>query len=394
MGMRRNMLSGIRVIEMANVISGPFTGMLLADLGADVIKVEMPGTGDPFRTWAGNSGTVSPAFAAYNRGKRSVELDVKSREARENYLRLVRSADVVIENFRPGVLDRVGVGYEQIKDIAPSLIYCSISGMGQRGPYRDMPTYDGIAQAFSGLWSQLVDIDSPEPVGPPMSDQLTGLYAALGILGALISRESTGEGRRIDVSMLGASVAFQPHAIAEYFSLGVTADKTSRARISQSFAFVCADNLPLAIHLSSPTKFWLALLKTVRREDLAENELYASKPLRERNYETLAAELQAVFQKRDRSEWLKRLRTHDVPCAPLYTLAETMADPQVEALSLSRVFGDGDRAIRLVGYPIDDPQRIDDDSKRPVPLLGEHNREVFAEIAEISAPRPTGSGKT
>jgi crotonobetainyl-CoA:carnitine CoA-transferase CaiB-like acyl-CoA transferase len=376
----RSMLAGIRVVEMANVISGPFAGMLLADLGADVVKVEMTGTGDPFRTWAGEGPAISPAFAAYNRGKRSIELDVKTPRGRENYLHLAANADVVIENFRPGALDRAGVGYEALKERAPRLVYCSISGMGQTGPYRDLPTFDGIAQAMSGLWSQLVEMDTPDPVGPPISDQLTGLYAAYGVLGALVSRVTTGLGRRIDVSMLGASIAFQPHGVADYLLTGAIADKSSRARVSQSFAFVCADGLPLAIHLSSPPKFWLALLAAIDRKELVDHPDYASKAMRERNYEQLRQELATVFSTKDRSHWLERLIDNDVPCGPLNTVAEAMTDPQAMALRMARTFGRGKRAMPLVGYAIDDPQRPEDEPDRPVPLLGEHTAQILEEL--------------
>lgn len=374
------MLAGVRVIEMANVISGPFAGMQLADMGADVIKVEMAGAGDPFRAWAGGRSGISPAFAAYNRGKRSVEIDIKSDAGRADYLRLAASADVVIENFRPGALDRAGVGYEALRQRAPHLVYCSISGMGQHGPDRDLPTYDGIAQAMSGLWSQLVDMAAPEPVGPPIADQLTGLYAALGVVGALVARQATGQGRRIDVSMLGASLAFQPHAAAEALLAGEVADKTSRARVSQSYAFICADNRPLAVHLSSPPKFWLAMLAALGREDLARHPDYADKAGRERHYEALAAELQTSFGTRPRDHWLALLRGHDVPCGPINTIEEALVAPQAQALGMTRMFGVGARALRLVGSPIHEGEGAGGEAPLPVPLLGEHTAEIMAAL--------------
>jgi crotonobetainyl-CoA:carnitine CoA-transferase CaiB-like acyl-CoA transferase len=384
-----SMLDGIRVIEMANVISGPFTGMQLADMGAEVIKVETPGTGDPFRDWASDTGEISPAFAAYNRGKLSIEIDIKTPEGRATYLELAASADVVIENFRPGALDRAGVGYDALKEIAPHLVYCSITGMGQVGPDHQLPTYDGIAQAASGLLSQLVDLTAPDPVGPPISDQLTGLYAALGILGALLARRETGQGRRIDVSMLGATLAFQPHAAAEYLMQGLVADKTSRARVSQSFGFVCRDGRALAVHLSSPPKFWLALLAALGREDLAAHPHYATKAARERNYIALRGELAIVFVRRARAEWLEVLRASDVPCGPVNTIAEALRAPQAQALGLTRTFGDGARAVPLVGYPFDDNLRPQTDHARPVPKLGEHTADIIAGLATRGPRRAT-----
>jgi formyl-CoA transferase len=383
------MLDGIRVIEMANVISGPFTGMQLADLGAEVIKVETPGTGDPFRNWAPDSGVISPAFAAYNRGKKSVEIDIKTPQGRDAYLQLAQGADVVIENFRPGALDRAGVGYAQLRPLAPHLIYCAITGMGQNGPDHLLPTYDGIAQAASGLLSQLVDLSSPDPVGPPISDQLTGLYAAQGILGALVARQSSGLGRRIDVSMLGASLAFQPHAAAEYLMEGSVADSSSRARISQSYGFVCGDGRALAVHLSSPPKFWNALVTVLGRGDLASHPDYATKAGRQRNYPALQRELAPVFARQARADWLDALRAADVPCAPVHTIDEALSAPQAQALRMTRTFGSGARALPLVGYPFDDDLRPDCDHARPVPQLGEHTSDVLSALAAAAAPNPT-----
>lgn len=390
--MLTSMLDGVRVIEMANVISGPFTGMQLADMGAEVIKVETPGTGDPFRTWASDAGDISPAFAAYNRGKQSIEIDIKTPEGRAIYIDLALSADVVIENFRPGALDRAGVGYAALSARAPHLIYCSITGMGPSGPDHQLPTYDGIAQAASGLLSQLVDLSAPDPVGPPISDQLTGLYAALGIVGALVARQATGLGRRIDVSMLGATLAFQPHAAAEYLMQGVCADKTSRARVSQSFGFVCADGCALAVHLSSPPKFWLALLAVLGRTDLAVHPDYATKEARERNYPALQQELAQAFAQQARSVWLDALRAADVPCAPVHTIAEALEAPQAQALCMTRTFGEGARAVPLVGYPFADSLRPDADHARAVPKLGEHTGQIIAALSARRASLATPNG--
>lgn len=389
------MLSGIRVLEMANVISGPYGGMLLADLGAEVIKVEMPGTGDPFRNWAGEGDGVRPAFAAFNRGKKSVTVNVKAEEGRELYLHLASEADVVLDNFRPGTLDKMGVGYEAICRTNPEVIYCAASGMGPVGPYRDRPTYDAIAQAMSGLWSQLTDIEDPEPVGPPLSDQLTGMFTAYGILGALVSRLLNGKGRKIDVSMLGASLAFQPLAVADYMLSGTVADKSSRPRLSQSYTFVGKDGLAFAVHLSSPPKFWKALLDTLDRADLAEDTRFAKKADRVAHYDELRAELQKEFRHRPREEWLDLLVANDVPAGPIYTIKEALDDPQVKALDMVRTFGEGTRATPLVGYGVDYAGKPADEAKRPVPELGEHTEEILERLGydhkAIAALRKAGA---
>ncbi len=374
------MLEGVRIIEMANVISGPFAGMLLADMGADVIKVEAPGRGDAFRIWAGSDESIAPSFAAYNRGKRSVTLDTRTEAGRRAYVRLVAGADVVLDNFRPGVLDRSGIGPGRLCDEFPGLVYCSISGLGSTGPDRDLPTYDAIAQARSGLWSQLTDLSAPEAVGPPISDQLTGLYAAQAILGALVARGlNGGKGQHIEVSMLGASLAFQPHAVAEYLANGTIPDRTSRAHVSQSYAFVAADGKALAIHLSSQPKFWAALLDVLDRPDLDSDPRFNPRKRRHENYDALHDELQRTIGTRPRSEWLKALQAADVPCGPINRLDEALADPQTRAQNLVSVFGRGERAMQLVSCGFKTTAALPDPADRPVPLLGEHTAEVLRE---------------
>ncbi len=378
------LLKKIKVLEMAHVISGPYAGMLLADLGADVIKVEMPGTGDYFRIWDGKDDAIRPSFAAYNRGKRSVTINVQTQSGRELFLRLASKVDVVLENFRPGTLERFGVGYEAIREKNPDVIYCSLTGMGPTGPYKHRPTYDAIAQAMSGLWSQLTDMDRPEPVGPALSDQLSGLYAAYGILGALVSRFLGGSGQKLDVSMLGAGLAFQSTSVAERLMLGVIADKLSRAYRSQSYAFVASDGLPFAVHLSTPQKFWQGLAETAGKPELVEDPRFKTKAGRVENYETLREILTEIFKTRPRAEWLAKLEERDVPSAPIYNIAEALDDPQVQHLGMSETFGEGARALKLVGFPVaysGVPCKPD----LPVPYVGEHNENIFGELGYNSS---------
>lgn len=372
------MLAGVRIVEMANVISGPFAGMLLADMGAEVLKVEMPGRGDPFRGWAGSDEAIAPSFAAYNRGKKSVALDTRSDMGKRAYLQMVARTDVVIDNFRPGVLDEAGIGPERLCAEHPGLIYCSISGLGSTGPDRDLPTYDAIAQARSGLWSQLTDLAAPEAVGPPISDQLTGLYAAQAILGALVARgRNGGRGQHIEVSMLAASLAFQPHAVAEYLANGAVPDRTSRAHVSQSYAFVAADGGALAIHLSSLPKFWSALLRVLDRPELDSDPRFNPRTRRHANYDALHGELQRTIATRPRAEWLALLRAADVPCAAVHRLDEALADPHAQSQNLVSVFGRGGRATRLVGRGYSTTGSLPDPGDCPVPQLGEHSAEVL-----------------
>ncbi|MPZ88965.1 MAG: CoA transferase [Nitriliruptorales bacterium] len=372
-------LEGVTVLEMANVITGPYAGMLLADLGAEVIKVEMPGTGDLFRHWAGDKNQFSPPFAAFNRNKKSVTINVKTTRGVECYLRLAASVDVILENFRPGTLDRMGVGYNAVKEINPRIVYCAISGMGQSGPDSHRPTYDAIAQALSGLWSQLTEMNDPEPVGPPLCDQLGGLYAAYGVLGALLHRAGTGQGQRLDVSMLGAAMGFQTNAVAGYLMQSDVADKFSRAKRSQTYAFVAADRRPFAIHLSTPDKFWRGLADATERPDLLSDPRFKTKTDRIANYEALRAELAGVFETRDRDEWVERLQARDVPAAPINTIAEALDEPQVRHLEMVRTFGQGDEALELVGFPVDYAVTPAEPGDRP-PLVGEHTDSVLRSI--------------
>ncbi len=376
---RSGPLAGTRVVEMASFISGPYAGMLLGDLGAEVVKVELPGSGDPFRQWGDREGAVRPQFAAYNRGKKSVTIDVRRDEGRAAYIRLARTADVVIENFRPGTADELGVGYDALRAENARLVYCAISGMGSSGPYRDRPTYDAIAQAMSGLWSVLTDTREPRPIGPPMADQLSGLYAALGIAAALASRGRSGLGQKVDTSMLAAAVAFMTEPMAGYTMTGEIADQHARPRRSQSYAFVASDGKPLAIHLSSPTKFWEGLTDAVGMPELRDDARFRTKTDRIRAYDELHDVLQRVIGTKPRAEWLAVLERHDVPVAPISDIAEVAADPQTAHLGLVREFGTGDRALRLVGTA----WTFDGDATRdalPPPSLGEHNAEIFGAL--------------
>ncbi len=372
------LLDGIRVIELANVISGPYAGLILADYGAEVIKIEMPGSGDPFRGWQESTDAVSPAFFAMNRGKKSLTLNLKDDSGRELLERLLAEADVVIENFRPGVMARLGLDYERLHARNPRLVYCSITGMGQHGPEKSRPTFDAIAQAYSGLWSQLTDMNSPEPVGPPMSDQLSGQQAASAILAALVRRGVSGEGCRVDTSMVAASLAFQPLAVANYAMEGKIADKLSRAYNSQSFAFVDADHKPFAVHLSSPQKFWDRLVTVTGRHDLATDPRFSSRPERIANYHALHRELQTTFASQSRDRWLEQLVANEVPASAIHTIDEALGADQIRSQGVIR-------SIRQRGQSIDyvsSAAAVDGDvpgaaGDQAAPALGEHTNDIL-----------------
>ena len=246
-------LAGVRVLESTTMITGPLAGMMLADLGADVIKVENPDGGDPFRSFRG--GKYSPYFFAYNRNKRSIALDIRSEEGKTHFKKLVAQCDVLIENSRPGVFARLGLGVDELRRINPKIILCSISGFGPSGPYKDRPAYDAVAQALAGV-SSLCFYGEPQITGPTIADSVTGIFAAYGILGALYERAMTGVARTLDVNMLDSTVAFMPDTFLTTTMLNIEPGPLMRVQASQSYAMTCSDGKMIAVHMSSQEKFW------------------------------------------------------------------------------------------------------------------------------------------
>ena len=376
-------LEGIRVIEVATYVTGPFAGVLLADLGAEVIKVEEPERGDPFRAWGG--GDYSPTFCSLNRNKKSITLDLRTEDGRSALLHVIESADVLIENYRPGVAERLGFGYETVRRRNPRLVYCSITGFGPTGPYRDRPGYDTVGQAMSGLLSLLTDLDSPQPMGISLSDHVTGLYACYGILGALLARERRGGmGQRVETSLLQATVAFVAENAARYFATNHSPTRESRTRLAQVYAFQAGDGKAFVVHLSSPQKFWEGLVRAVDRPAWIEDPRYETRTARQEHYRDLHAALAEIFRTAPRAEWLARLERHDVPCAPLNTLAEVFEDPQVAHLGL-RVHVDHPQQGRVdLAAPGVRLERTPPVFRGAPPTLGEHTREILG--AGAAAP--------
>jgi len=372
-------LTGIRVVEQGTFITGPACGMLLGDLGADVVKVEQPGTGDPFRAFKG--GLYSPHYQTYNRNKRSVTLDPKDAGDRDVLDALVESADVYIQNFRPGVADKLGVGAARLRALNPRLVYCSISGFGATGPAAARPAYDTVAQAASGFLNLLVNPENPRVVGPAIADALTGFYAAYGVLGALVERGRSGKGRTVEVSMLEAMAHFNLDAFTHFLQEGEVMGPYSRPRVSQSYVLECGDGKWIALHMSSPPKFWEGLAKAIEQPHLFDDPRFATREARIAHQEALIELLGERFRERPRDEWCARLQALDVPNAPMYDTSEALVDPQALHLELqtsamhptmglfrtvrSPVSFDGERALAV----------------RPPPVLGEHNDEIRSELA-------------
>jgi formyl-CoA transferase len=371
-------LKGVRVVELGTMITAPLAAMMLADLGAQVIKVEHPDGGDPFRSFRG--GHYSPHFVAYNRGKRSIRLDLRNDAGRAVVLKLLSRADVLIENYRTGVMERLGLGAEALAAANGKLIHCSITGFGASGPYSARPAYDNVGLALSGIASLLLDPDKPQASGPTIPDNATGMYACSGILGALYERERTGKGRRIEVNMLEAAISFIPDPFANHTQMAIKNDPLTRVASSHSFAFRCADGRLLAIHLSSQPKFWEGLLAALELPELAGDARFRTRELRIKNFSELTRVLGETVARKPRAEWMTLLETHDVPFAPVHNIPDVIDDPQVRHLETFRTLKhptEGD--ISAIRRPI----RIDggrDGSDLPAPTLGEHTDAVLHEL--------------
>jgi crotonobetainyl-CoA:carnitine CoA-transferase CaiB-like acyl-CoA transferase len=380
-------LKGVRVVELGTMITAPLTGMMLADLGADVVKVERPDGGDPFRSFRG--GLYSPHFIAFNRNKRSVTLDLQTEGGKASLRALLREADVLLDNYRSGVMDRLGFSAEFIRVEYPKLIWCSITGFGADGPYADRPAYDAVAGALSGLASLTLDPEKPAASGPTIADNVTGMYAAYGVLGALYERERTGRGRRIEANMLEAAVAFVPDAFSNFTRMRIDNQPSTRVASSQSFAFRCGDGKLLALHLSSPQKFWERLVDVVERPDLNDDVRFSTRDARVRNYTVLEKELAEIFARKDRLYWVTELERADVPFAPVQTVAEVLEDPQVKHLgTFYEEVHPTEGPLTLVRRPV----LIDgvrDIPSLPPPTLGEHTSEVLAELASAGRKKPS-----
>lgn len=370
-------LHGIRVVEQGTFITGPCAGMMLADLGADVVKVESL-EGDPYRTYQG--GHYSPHFQAYNRNKRSIALDLKDPAERGLFDRLVGEADVYIQNFRAGTAARLGAGHERLCQSNPRLIYGSISGFGSTGPYADRPSYDSVAQALSGFLSVVVDADRPRFLGPALADAITGIYAAYGILGALVQRGRTGRGCLVEVSMLEAMAHFAVEPFAAFFSLGQVPTSSDRPRLAQAYILRTADSRLIAIHLSSLEKFWEGLVTALDAPELARDERFKNRLARIANYQELNAELDRRFSGHDLAHWIARLGGNDVPYAPINTIDEVVHDPQVEHLQLIVPVESAHGGTQAVRPPVQFGGARSA-SVRAAPLLDEHGTAIREALA-------------
>ena len=370
-------LAGISVLDLGTMITGPLTAMILADMGAEVVKLEPP-EGDPFRSFSQDR--YSAHFVAYNRGKRSIVADLRQGAGRARLAALLAASDVLVENYRPGTLDRLGFPPARIAADFPRLVHCSISGFGADGPAAGRPAYDGVAQAAAGTLSLFLDPEAPVVAGPTIADNIAGYTAALGVLGALVARGRTGKGGRVEVNMLEAMLAFTPDAFALAAMTGEAPGPLSRVAQSQTYVARCGDGLLLAIHLSAPPKFWTGLLAALEAPELGDDPRFAARPSRVANYALLRGELAARFARRDRAAWLDRLAAADVPHAPVLSIAEVADEPQVRHLgSFGRFAHPDGRDLALVRPPWRFDGTRPPDGRR-APRLDEDGAAILAEL--------------
>ncbi|RUZ78134.1 CoA transferase [Mesorhizobium sp. M7A.F.Ca.US.006.01.1.1] len=381
------LLSGIRVLDLTNVLAGPYCAYQLALLGADVIKVEAPQGGDLARQLGGspklNSAGMGASFLAQNAGKRSVVLDLKKQADRERFLDLVASADALVENFRPGVMDRLGLGYEALKAVRPGLVYCAISGFGQTGPMRDNPAYDQIIQGLSGIMSITGTPETaPLRVGYPVADTLGGLVGAFAIASALVRQKTSGEGAFLDVSMLECTLSALGWPVSNYLTAGIDPKPMGNENMTAapSGAFRTGDGL-INIAANKQEQF-VALCRLIGRPELASDTRFAERETRKRNRAALKVEIEDALAGAPAAAWEEMLNRAGVPAGRVLTIPQVLAEPQVLERQVTANFDDVagmDKPLTVLrgGFMVDGVSPL---PTKPPPALGEHMGEVFADL--------------
>ena len=382
-------LSGIRVLDLTHVLAGPFCTQILGDLGAEVIKIERPGVGDPTRRMPPHTMKDQSAyFMALNRNKKSLTLDLKAPEGKEILYGLTRKADVVMNNFTPGTMEKLGLGYEDLKKINPKIVWASVTGYGQTGPYRERPSYDIIVQAMGGAMSYTGEPGKP-PVrcGIPIGDLGGAVFAVIGILSALVSRSMTGEGRMVDISMLDVQIALHTYRAKYYFVAGEVPQPVGTAHVSNvPLRAYCTKDSALVIE-AYIDHFFRNLCKNMDMEKLAADSRFSTRAKRLENREELDRILEEAFLKKTTDEWLELFVKLEVPAGPINTVDKAVADPQV--LSRNMVVEiDSPHVGRTkdVGSPIK-VSGVDQIKYTYPPALGEHTEQVLKDMLGYSAEK-------
>ena len=375
-------LEGLKVIELSQIMAGPTCGMLLADMGADVIKVERIPEGDDTRTYSEPSvNGESAAFMMMNRNKRSIALDLKTEGAKEVIRRLAKVSDVLTENFRKGAMEKLGIGYEVLKKLNPKLIYCAITGYGRSGPYADKGGFDLIAQGFSGLMSITGEPgQAPIKAGSPITDINAGILAALGVVSAYVHRLKTGQGQMVDTSLMEAGVQQTYWQAAIYFATGISPEPTGSAHILAApyQAFPTRDGW-INIGGANPAN-WLRLTRLVGMPELAEDPRFKTNAARMKNIGELVPILADRLKMRATREWLEDLDVAGIPAGPVNKVGDALSDPQVLARDMVVELKHPKAGpTRALGLPIKFSS-TKGSIRRPAPLFGEHTREILVEL--------------
>ena len=380
-------LEGVRVLDLTRVLAGPYCTMMLGDLGADVLKVERPGAGDDVRAWGPPfaPGGESAYFLCVNRNKRSITIDLKTSPGQDLVRELARRCEVLVENFKTGTLDEMGIGYEALRGVTPGLIYCSITGFGTTGPYADLPGYDLIAQAMGGIMSITGEVSGePMKVGVPIVDISTGMFSAVAILAALRVKERTGQGQRIDMALLDSQIAWLGNVAGNYLVGGQPARRLGNAHpnITPYEVFPTRDgHVALAVGNEGQ---WRRFCQVAGAPHLAEDPLFRTNADRVRNREKLVPVMAEVMRRRTSQEWMDLLRADDIPCGPIQTVDRALNDPQVLARGMvveARHPTAG--PVKLVASPLklcETPPAV----RLPPPTLGQHTEEILREMLGLA----------
>jgi len=375
-------LEGIKVLDLSRALAGPYCTMMLADMGAEVIKVEMPGRGDDSRSWGPPFVEGESAyFMSINRSKKSITLNMKSGKSTEIIHRLIKQSDVLVENFRPGAMERLGLGYDRVKEMNPQIIYCSISGFGQDGPYRMLPGFDQVLQGMGGLMSITGEPGgAPIKVGVAIADISGGMFAAYGIVVALYNREKMGRGQMIDVSLLDSQVAWLTYRAGAYFASGEIPQPVGSGHpVIVPYQAFKAKDVYINIAVGND-QLWEKFCKTVGLEKVMDHPKFATNAKRVENREEIVKIIGDLVATRDGEEWLKILTDAGIPCGPIYTVDKIFADPQVLHRQMLKEL-DHPKAgkIKVTGIPVklsDTPGEV----KTAPPGLGQHTDEILTEL--------------
>ena len=375
-------LAGIRIIDFTRALAGPYCTMLLADMGAEVVKIEMPGVGDDSRGWGPPFiGSESAFYLSINRNKKSIALDLKNDKARDIALRLIQTADVVVEGNRPGVMKRLGLDYESVRTQNPALIYCSISAFGQTGPYAEKAGYDQVLQGYGGIMGLTGEPDGrPLKVGVSITDLTTGMFAVIGIVTALYHRRLNGQGQYIDAAMLDGQVSWLTYQAQRYWANGEIPQRSGAGHglIVPYQAIQTADGfINIAV---GNENLWQMFTKAMELEHLKDDPRFATNPVRVENRQALLDIIEPIFRARPSSYWIELFDKAGIPCGPIYTVDQVVADPQVLARDMvTQVTHPDYGTINTLGFPIKFSQTPGRSPSAP-PTMGEHTQEILRSL--------------